>query len=45
MRRHSPSGLSTLDLVIACLLMVDRVTEAAIAEDDLTTGSDHETLE
>jgi ribonuclease HI len=35
---------TTIDLVIASRPMSDRISEAVIAEDDLTTGSDHETL-
>jgi hypothetical protein len=35
---------STLDLVIAAPELAERVTEAVIADDEMTTGSDHETL-
>jgi hypothetical protein len=34
----------TLDLVIASPTIADRTTEATIADNDLTTGSDHKTL-
>jgi hypothetical protein len=35
---------STLDLVIVAPDLAGKVTEAVIAEDEITTGSDHETL-
>jgi hypothetical protein len=39
---HEPT---TIDLIVALWAVADRVLEAVIAaEDDLTTGSDHETL-
>jgi hypothetical protein len=35
---------TTIDLVVASWAIAERVLEAVIADDDLTTGSDHETL-